>query len=154
MQGFAIIAGQPVPLRLHPGPRLPDGRAVALEGDVLTIGDRRIAVDWRRDGHHLWVKFGGQVHEVLWRDAVSHLAAQAHGEASGEAHATMPGTVIELLAASGDRVNAGDVLLVIESMKLETPVRATVAGRVTALPIAVGESFQRGALLAVVEEEE
>lgn len=154
MQGFAIIAGQPVPLRLHHGPRLPDGRAIALEGDTLTIGGRRIVVEWRRDGHDLWVRIGGQTHHVVWRDAVTHLAAEAHGEASGEAHATMPGTVIELSASPGDRVNAGDVLLVIESMKLETPVRAPVTGRVAAMPVAVGESFQRGALLAAVEEGE
>jgi biotin carboxyl carrier protein len=63
----------------------------------------------------------------------------------------MPGRVVKLLAAPGDAVKAGDALLVLESMKTETTVRAPRAGRLAALNCAVGDYVADGKVLANIE---
>jgi acetyl/propionyl-CoA carboxylase alpha subunit len=74
--------------------------------------------------------------------------------ATGSLVATMPGVVRQVLVAVGDRVAKGDVLLVLEAMKMETPVRAPEAGRVAELRASAGQQVEAGALLAVIDPEE
>jgi acetyl-CoA/propionyl-CoA carboxylase biotin carboxyl carrier protein len=65
----------------------------------------------------------------------------------------MPGTVLLVHVADGDVVAAGDVLLVLESMKMELPITAPTDGTVTGLALAPGDRVAlKQPLLAVVEE--
>ena len=66
--------------------------------------------------------------------------------------APMPGSVIELRCAVGDTVDAGQVLVVLEAMKMEHHITAPFEGTVTELPIAVGDQVENGALLLTIEE--
>ena len=75
-------------------------------------------------------------------------AAQA-----GSLLAPMPGTVVRVEAAVGDRVKAGAVILAIEAMKMEHAIRAPAAGVVTDLPVAVGTQVDSGSVLAVLDDE-
>jgi propionyl-CoA carboxylase alpha chain len=72
----------------------------------------------------------------------------------GSLLAPMPGTVGRLLVSVGDRVAADDVLLTLEAMKLEHPVRAPVGGVVDQLLVRPGDQVDTGALLAVVGPDE
>ena len=67
--------------------------------------------------------------------------------------ARMPGKVIDLRVAVGDRVEAGDVVVVLEAMKMEHPMRAAEAGTVTEVRVAAGDQVEAGTLLVVVEAE-
>jgi acetyl-CoA carboxylase biotin carboxyl carrier protein len=51
----------------------------------------------------------------------------------------------------GDAVAEEDVLLILESMKMEIPVEAPCAGRVAEIRVREGESIEEGAVLAVIE---
>jgi propionyl-CoA carboxylase alpha chain len=73
------------------------------------------------------------------------------GEEAGGFVARMPGKVIQLRVAAGDRVRAGDIVLVLEAMKMEHPMRAPEDGVVVELRVAVGDQVENGALLLVVE---
>ena len=66
----------------------------------------------------------------------------------------MPGKVIELRVAVGDRVNAGDTVLVLEAMKMEHPMNAPEDGVVTEVRVSEGAQVESGALLLVVEPNE
>ena len=65
----------------------------------------------------------------------------------------MPGVINEIRVRTGDTVAAGDVLLVIESMKSFYPVAAPVAGRVAEIRVAVAQHVEARSLLAVIEQE-
>ena len=69
---------------------------------------------------------------------------------SGDVVAPMPGTVLRLNVNSGDTVAAGDVILILEAMKMENEIVAPCAGKVT-LKVTAGETVDTDALLASVE---
>jgi biotin carboxyl carrier protein len=64
----------------------------------------------------------------------------------------MPGTVVKVLVGEGDEVEEGQVLLVLEAMKMEQPVAAPHAGRIASLPYGEGTLVPGGAVLAEIEE--
>ena len=72
-------------------------------------------------------------------------------ETAGGFVAQMPGKVIDLRVKVGDRVSAGDTLLVLEAMKMEHPLRTMEAGVVTEVRVVQGEQVEAGTLLLVVE---
>ncbi len=71
--------------------------------------------------------------------------------AEGELVARLPGLVVQLAVAIGDAVEAGQVVMVVEAMKMEHSIAAPQAGRVRALHFAVGERVVEGAILAEIE---
>jgi biotin carboxyl carrier protein len=80
-------------------------------------------------------------------------AAHVHTAAGGESTLTapMPGTVIRVHVAPGDRVSARQHLLVLEAMKMETPVSAPYEATVTAVHVEEGDRVGGGALLVELE---
>jgi propionyl-CoA carboxylase alpha chain len=71
--------------------------------------------------------------------------------AAGSLVAPMPGTVVRVAADPGAAVSAGEVLVVLEAMKMEHAVAAPADGRVSEVRVAVGQVVDTGAVLAVVE---
>ena len=65
--------------------------------------------------------------------------------------APMPGKVIKLAAEEGASVEAGDVLIVLEAMKMEHELTAPTAGTLIELRVAEGDQVEAGAALAVIE---
>ena len=71
----------------------------------------------------------------------------------GSLMAPLPGTVVRVLHAVGDRVAAGATLVVLEAMKLEHVIRPPEAGIVTSIAVAVGDQVETGSVLATVTPE-
>ena len=80
-------------------------------------------------------------------EAAAHEAGKAD-----EIAAPMPGTVIRVLVAPGDEVEARATLAVIEAMKMEMPLQAPRAGRVRAVNAAEGDTVARGAILVELDD--
>jgi len=71
--------------------------------------------------------------------------------ASGDSlTAPMQGTIVKVAVADGDQVEAGDLVVVLEAMKMEQPINAHKAGTVSGLAAEVGASVQAGAVLATI----
>lgn len=68
-----------------------------------------------------------------------------------EVKAHITGVVFQVVAKPGDKVGAGDPILVLESMKMEIPVEAPRAGTVTDVRVKEGETVQEGDTIAVLE---
>ena len=81
--------------------------------------------------------------------APAQAAAPAAGGA-GDVVSPMPGTVLKVNVNNGDTVASGDVILILEAMKMENEIVAPCAGKVT-LKVTAGETVDTDALLAVVE---
>jgi len=65
--------------------------------------------------------------------------------------AQITGNVWKIERAVGDAVVAEDVILILESMKMEIPVEAPVAGRLAEIRVREGDNVEEGAVLAVIE---
>ena len=68
-----------------------------------------------------------------------------------EVEAQIAGKVWKIEVAVGADVAEEDVLLILESMKMEIPVEAPCAGRVAEICVQEGDSIEQGAILAIVE---
>ena len=67
-----------------------------------------------------------------------------------EVEAQITGSVWKIEKAVGDAVQEGDVLVILESMKMEIPVEAPCAGRVSEIRVQEGASVEEGAVLVVI----
>ena len=63
----------------------------------------------------------------------------------------IPGKIISVSVSAGGVVEEGDVLCILESMKMENPILAPVGGTVTQIDIAAGQVVESGALAAIIE---
>jgi biotin carboxyl carrier protein len=68
-----------------------------------------------------------------------------------EVEAQIAGNVWKIEKAVGERVAEEEVLLIIESMKMEIPVEAPRAGLILEIRVAEGDSIEEGAVLVVIE---
>ena len=79
------------------------------------------------------------------------VAVSASGPVAGtKVLSPMPGTVLSVRVKPGDAVAAGDVLMILEAMKMENEIVAPVAGTVKQIPVAKGQSVDTDTLLAVL----
>ncbi len=63
----------------------------------------------------------------------------------------LPGKITSVDVKVGDEVKEGDVLCILESMKMENPILAPVSGAITKLDISPGQAVEAGDLVAVIE---
>ena len=99
------------------------------------------------DGHLFGVQFHPQ------RAERTQISADLDEQVEGGVTALMPGTVFRLLVKEGQEVKAGEVLLILEAMKMENEIKAPMAGHVLQLPVSEGTSVTKGQLLALIGTE-
>ena len=79
-------------------------------------------------------------------------AAPAQAPAGGEKiNAPMPGTILDVKVANGQAVKKGDVLMILEAMKMENEILAPCDGTVDAVSVTKGASVETGALLCAIK---
>jgi biotin carboxyl carrier protein len=117
---------------------------------VLTLDGTAIALHIAGTDERLFVHIDGEVYDVAILEPLT-VHARAAGAAGGlEARAPMPGNVVALPVNVGDIVRANDVLVIIESMKLEVAIRAPQPGRVAEIRCAIGRGFDKDAVLVLL----
>jgi biotin carboxyl carrier protein len=111
---------------------------------LVDDGHTRVTVAVADGADGRWIAVAGQVGFIERTSAeAAPNRARRRGAAASMA-AAMPATVIRILVETGQTVRAGDVVLVLEAMKMEMPIRATKDGRVSAIRCAAGDLVQPG----------
>ena len=146
----AVGAGEPVPARA-----VSDGATLTVSygGAVARYACARTAPATDADGDGvLWLSRDGHTYALTRQRAVtSRSAAGALGGAGdGVVRAPMPGTVVSVLAETGQRVTEGQRLVIVEAMKMEHTVTAPAGGVVTELTVKAGQQVKMDETLAVI----
>ena len=112
----------------------------ALDGRRLQLQVQRHAADW-----FVQTESGG-----LTLTEQPRYPAPDEGDQGGGLTAPMPGAVLSTAVAAGDSVTKGQLLLILEAMKMEHRITAPRDGTVEALHVAAGDQVENGQLLVTV----
>jgi propionyl-CoA carboxylase alpha chain len=120
---------------------------------VTFVGERSEKLSWSTAGDTYWL------HRSVgsWCTSSSALASRATKAGGSDSEITitspLPGKVAAIAAVQGSMVDAGQTIVVLDSMKMEHPIRSPVAGRLTHIVVQVGEVVSAGKKLATVVTE-
>jgi 3-methylcrotonyl-CoA carboxylase alpha subunit len=125
--------------------RLLGGVQIDTDEAVARIADRRCHARYRIVGAHVYLWLDAEAHEFLLDDPRAH---EFHATAAvGGLTTPLPGVVVSVPVAVGSKVRAGEVLMVIEAMKMEHAITAPHAGTVKSIHFARGERVPEGSEL-------
>ncbi len=133
------LAGADLPAQADLGPSGPGAREGRPADILVEVDGRRVPVrvfDERRDV----APQPPEVHDAAHQEHVH-----------GEVRADMQGTIVKVLVEKGQDIRAGEVLCILEAMKMENHIAATRDGEVTDLPIRAGQVVETGQVLAVID---
>jgi len=102
------------------------------------------------DGRRVPVRIFDERREVAPSVPTTHSAHRGE-HVHGEIRAPMQGTIVKVLVEKGQAIQAGDVVCILEAMKMENHIASTRQGEITELPIRPGQVVDTGALLAVID---
>lgn len=127
-------------------------------GNVNSDEDERTTVVVEVNGKRLEVSLpdlsGGAKHTAKPATSKTRKSRSARGAAKGggdELTSPMQGTIVKVAASDGDTVAEGDLILVLEAMKMEQPITAHKAGKVSGLSAKAGDTVTSGAVLATIK---
>jgi acetyl-CoA/propionyl-CoA/long-chain acyl-CoA carboxylase, biotin carboxylase, biotin carboxyl carrier protein len=102
------------------------------------------------DGRRIPVRIFDERREAAPKAPAGH---GGHGgeHVHGEIRAPMQGTIVKVLVEKGQAIRAGEVVCILEAMKMENHIASTREGEITDLPIRAGQVVETGALLAVID---
>ena len=96
-----------------------------------------------------------EIEEMTGAHAAAPVAAPAAAPAASGAGESitspMPGNILAVNVAAGDMVKKGQVLMILEAMKMENEIMAPRDGKVTAVAVAKGAAVESGALLCTIQ---
>jgi biotin carboxyl carrier protein len=138
--------------------RLDDGDEQHITGGptgvsewLLTMGSKRHRVGVAVDGSKAWMQIDGHGLHGSIRDPRASAELLGSGDGLGTLSTPMPGVVSRILVAQGDEVAEGQVLLVVEAMKMENEHKSPFAGVVTEVNVSAGQAVEADAPLLTVE---
>ncbi|MGO9909543.1 MAG: acetyl/propionyl/methylcrotonyl-CoA carboxylase subunit alpha [Acidimicrobiales bacterium] len=137
-----------------------DDQAVAVEHLVsrhgtspelpdLAIDGLRPGLLVERAGERVWVTF--ETGAAVELAELPRFPEREQAASSGALVAPMPGTVLSVHAAAGEDVEAGQLLVIVEAMKMEHRITAPVAGRIRQLQATTGSQVATGDLLVALD---
>lgn len=129
-------------------------KLISLKDDTFTaiVGVRRETVRIYQENQTIFVHDRRGLHTLTAIPYLTYISAVA--ETSGELRAPMMGMILKVNVAVGDKVKAGDIVAVMESMKMELRIVCQTDGIIIAVNCRAGETVERNAVVVVVEPEQ
>ena len=144
--GFKFIKNRNNPDAFEPAPTAP----VESNGPVSATGEEHYSVRVNGTEYAVTVAPDGQITDaqpvnVTAIDAGGNTAAAPNSTGAGESiNAPLAGNIFKMLVRQGDQVNEGDVVMIMEAMKMETEVRSLHTGVVSTINVNEGDAVQAG----------
>jgi len=126
----------------------------------VTVDGEEFEVDLERDGDVWNVEIGGQRFSIQVEGGPSFGASRRSAgggrgkKRSGTISSTIPGKVISLHVSVGAEVKEGDVMIILEAMKMQNEIQAPLSGTVTEVNCESGDSVGANVPLVVIEPPE
>jgi len=135
-----LVDGQPFVIGNENGMLTVNGIAydVALGEETATVDDREYRIE-----------VVGMAMKAAAKKEAPKKAKAAAG--AGAVTAMMPGAILRVLVAAGDEVQEGDVVVILEAMKMENEIHAHKAGVVKTVHVGPGDSVENGQALVEIE---
>lgn len=168
MRYYVTVDGETLEVDLSGERPVVDGHEAAAElarvGDTSTLnllldGRSHTVVAERRERHVWELHVDGERYEARVVDertqtiqAMAGPAAAARGPKP--VRAPMPGLVVRVAVEPGERVEAGQSIVIMEAMKMENDLKAETAGVVDQIPASAGQAVEKGAVLVTFREEQ
>jgi len=153
--GLKFLENRANPAAFEPAPGSePEPAPVPTSAAAAAAGPERYAITVNGTTYDVTVAPGGEVTGVVpGAAAASPVPAAAGAVPAGSAQpvaAPLAGTIFKLMAGPGQAVAAGEVVVIMEAMKMETEVRAPRAGTVTEISVKEGDAVQVGDALLLL----
>lgn len=117
---------------------------------TLKVGDRHLRGKVLKIRDTLWVHLNGET--FLYKpEGKQSKQKGAHGIASNTVLAPMPGKIIKISVAVNNKIADGQVVIIMEAMKMEYSLKSTKAGKVKRIGCKAGDQVQVGQVLVEVE---
>jgi biotin carboxyl carrier protein len=141
---------------------------VMIRGELVTVDGKPFAVHVADDGVHLTHKtysveisggiaiVDGVTHRLEWKlsrtpAAIAQQDSAPSPTTEGTVTAIMPGTIVDLRVREGDTVNKGDVVVILEAMKMGNELKAPQSGTVCAVRVQAGDDVEQHQVLVEIE---
>jgi pyruvate carboxylase subunit B len=120
-------------------------KAASPAGYTVTINDKKYAV--AINGNSATVN--GKTYNVNVKEGMESASAATPGAGAGNTivKSPLPGLVLRLSVSIGDTVASGNVLLILEAMKMETPINSPCSGTITSIDVSQGDQITAGQVL-------
>ncbi len=162
----ALIGDREIDLQLRPGDGLPTLSVAGRQADMdlAQVSDYSWSLLIDGQSHYLSIRPSREGYQVLLREQTYQVRLQSEmdlameklglrrGTAAeaGTVQAPIPGLIGAIQVSEGDAVEAGDILLVLEAMKMENELPAPLSGVVEKIHVTRGEIVEKGAVLVVI----
>lgn len=134
----------------QPTPAAPAPAAQAAAPAPAAGGSATYTVNVNGQAFSVQVSIGGAPQLAVTAAPVAPAAPAPAGGGGATVTSPLPGSVFSLKVAVGDQVNEGDVVLIMESMKMETEVHATASGTINSIQVQEGQNVKTGDPLLVI----
>ena len=115
------------------------------EGYTVSVNNKKYAV--RIEGNKAVVN--GKTYDISVKDGIEAKEGVSSSDAT-PIKAALPGAVLKINVSEGDMIEEGDVLLVLEAMKMETEIKSPKSGKVASIDVNVGEQVKNGQVLVTL----
>lgn len=113
----------------------------------------RIKAQSFRSGERFQVSLRGELWNGHWIDTSMQSASQSAGASDSDLEAQFPGKIRKILVKEGQKVSAGDPLLLVEAMKMEFSIAAPFSGTVDKIRVTEGQQIMPGARYLDMKED-
>ena len=125
-------------------------RKVTVDGEEFEVDIERDGETWkvRVDGREFSIQVDSRVPGEMTRRSTGRGKRRNR---SGTISSSIPGKVVSLHTAVGDRVEEGEVLLILEAMKMQNEIQAPIPGTVSEVNCESGDSVEANVPLVIIE---